>query len=290
MRWSGHLRSPPTSSPVQPQRLSFTAPAFVIDWFTLRCLALTILLVGTGLIGVGEPVPTSAASLTIDATPKSVASFTPAPNWVRDYTPAQFRQLAVATQPIDPDDFHEPLLSAAIFQATNQQRRDLKLPAFLPDEKASSAARLHAQWMARTHTLSHDETSDQESPTAALRRLVRQGLRPHATAENIADNFLLDLVPGKSFYARLENGRQVYSYQPGGPSLRAYTYDGFARTILSQWMRSPRHRAHIVDPGLRFLGVGAALARRPDHPDRIYATQDFYTPHSPAPATEPGST
>ena len=245
----------------------------------------TALLVGAGLIGVGEPLPAAAAFPTTDATQKSVVSFPPAPNWARDDTPAQFRQLDVARQSIDPDDFHEHLLSVAIFQETNQRRVDLKLPAFLPDEKASTAARLHAEWMARAHTLSHDETPGQPSPTAALSRLVRQGLRPHATAENIAYNFLLDLVPGKPFYARREHGRNVYSYRPGGPSLRAYTYDGFARAILSQWMRSPLHHAHIVDPDLRFLGVGVALAHRPNHPDTIYATQDFYTPHSTPPAT-----
>ena len=229
---------------------------------------------------------TLAASVAPTPTPatRPVAPLPGSPDWFRDDTPAQFRRLDAAKQPIDPDHLDEPLLAAAIFQETNQQRADLQLPAFLPDEKASAAARLHSEWMARHHALFHDETSDQGPPVTALDRLGQQGLRPHATAENIAFNFALDLVPGKPFYARLENGRKVYSYQPGGAALRAYTYDGYARTVLAQWMHSPLHRAHLVDPDLRFLGVGAALARQPGHPDTIYATQDFYTPHPPSPS------
>ena len=217
---------------------------------------------------------------------RSIARFSTGPDWLRDYTPAQFRQLDVARQPIDPADFHEPWLAAAIFQETNRERAALQLPGFLPDKAVADAARLHAGWMARTHRLSHDELSSQGLPITAHDRIVRQGIQPHATAENIAYNFLLNLVPGKPFYTRLEGGRTVYSYQPDGPPLRAYTYDGFARAIVAQWMHSPRHRAHIVDPGLRFLGVGTALAHRRGHPDTIYGTQDFYTPRlSPEPNT-----
>ena len=236
-------------------------------------------------LGLGTPVGAAAQPLpTATPTPAAV----PARDWFRDYTPAQFRQLDTARQPIDPADFRELLLAAAIFQETNQQRADLKLPALLPDDQAATAARLHSEWMARQHALSHDEPSDDGPPATARDRLARQGLRPHAAAENIAYNFAIDLAPGKPFYARLENGRNVYSYQPGGPALQAYTYDGFAQAVVTQWMHSPPHRANLVDPGLRFLGAGAALAHRPNHPDTIYATQDFYTPHASAPEVNTG--
>ena len=77
------------------------------------------------------------------ASPNAVAAFqplaflsaTPA-GWMRDYTPAQFRQLAVSTDRIDPVNFCESLLVAAIFQETNQQRADFHFPAFLPDGKS----------------------------------------------------------------------------------------------------------------------------------------------------------
>lgn len=237
----------------------------------LRCSLLSALLAGAWLA-----VPSCA-----DANPAgSTFPSKQAPDWFRAYPPEQFRQLDTARQPIEPTNLREHLLAAAIFQETNQRRADLGLPAFLPDEKASAAARLHSGWMARTQTLSHEEPSVQGPPVTARERLVRQGIRPHATAENIAYNFRLDLLPGKPFYPRLENGRRVYSYRPGGVPLPARTYAGFARVIVSQWMRSPLHRAHIVNPDLRFLGVGTALARRPGHPETIYATQDFYTSHS----------
>lgn len=226
-----------------------------------RCLSLLTLLASAVLIAAAVPVNAAAA------------------DWMRGYTPARSRALEAAGEPIDPADFREPLLVAAIFQETNQRRADLKLPAFLPDEKASVAARLHARWMASTHALSHDEPSGQGTPITSFDRLVQQGLRPHLSAENIAYNLLPEITPGRLFYTRLVDGRQVYSYQSDGPALRVHTYEDFARAILAQWMHSPLHRAHIVDPELRCLGVGVALAHRRGHPDTIYGVQDFFTPH-----------
>ena len=199
---------------------------------------------------------------------------------MRDYNPAQFRQLEAAKERIDPADLRESLLVAAVFQETNRQRADCGLPAFLPDERASAAARLHARWMARTHLLSHDEPSSQGTPITSYDRLVRQGRRPHLAAENIAYNLVPDITPGRLFYTRLEKGRPVYSYRSEGPSLLTHTYHDFARAVVAQWMRSPPHRAHIVDPELRFLGIGVALAHRQKHPDTIYVAQDFFTPHA----------
>ncbi len=229
--------------------------------FVLRCLSLLMLAVSAVLASV--VISTSASA-----------------NWMRDYTPSQFCRLEVAKKPIDPADFSESLLAAAIFQETNQQRVDLKLPAFLPDEKASEAARLHAKWMAGHHRLAHDEPSTPGTPLTSYDRLVQQGLRPHLAAENIAYNLVPDITPGRLFYTRPVEGRPVYSYQPGGSPLPMRTYEGFARVILAQWMHSPLHRAHIADPGLHFLGVGVALAHRRGHPDTIYAAQDFFTPHT----------
>ena len=198
---------------------------------------------------------------------------------LRDYPPPEFHQLDAAKAPIDPINFSRPLLVAAIFQETNRQRADQGLPAFLPDERASGAARLHAKWMADNHSLSHDEPSARGTPTTSSDRLVQQGLRPYLTAENIAYNLLPDITPGRPFYTRLVDGLRVYSYQPDGPALKAHTYNDFARAVLAQWMHSPLHRAHIVNPKLQFLGVGVALSHRRGHPDTIYVAQDFFTPH-----------
>ena len=241
-----------------------------------RRFSLRMLLV-SAVLAVAVPTANAAAALQPGASP----AITPA-DWMRDYTPAHFRQLMAPRGPIDPANFSEPLLAAAIFEETNQQRADLHLPAFAPDESASHAARLHARWMAGTHVLSHDEPSGRGTPVTSLDRLVRQGLRPHAAAENIAYNLLPDITPGKPFYTHLVNGQPVYSYQPDGhPSLRAHTYDDFARAIVAQWMRSPLHRANIVNPEYRFLGVGVALAHRRGHPDTIYGAQEFFTPRVP---------
>ena len=95
------------------------------------------------------------------------------------------------------------------------------------------------------------------SSVAALARLVQQGPRTPAYAENIAHNVLPDILPGRLFYTRLVNGLPVFSLRPGGPSLPPHTYDEFARVIVARWMRSLSHRMQTIDPGCRFLGVGS---------------------------------
>ena len=222
---------------------------------------------------IGSVLAAAALTHVVVAAPPSVS-------------PARFFQPPTGKATIDPADFDEPLLATAIFQETNRQRADLRLPAFSPDERASRAARLHAGWMAGKHVLSHDEPSARGTPTTALDRLVQQGLQPHAMAENTAFNLLPDIAPRSLFYTRLENGQPVYSHRPGGPPLRTHTYNDFAQVIVAQWMHSPGHRAHIADPRLRFLGVGVALAHRQGHPDTIYGVQDFFTPRASSPSAD----
>ncbi|MBE7157109.1 MAG: CAP domain-containing protein [Rhodospirillales bacterium] len=245
-----------------------------------RSFLLALWLAST-LMAAAAPANDPLAAASPAAPQPTQAATGTTPDRFRDYSPDQFRQLDSARQEIDPANFDEELLSAAIFQETNQRRADLKLLAFGFDATVRAAARKHSDQMAKGNYLSHDSTPDQPKNTTPYDRLVQAGLQPHMVAENIAFNFLLDYDPSKPFYARQEDDHTVYSYQPDGEPLRRHTYVSFAQAIVTQWMNSPPHRENLVNPDLRFLGVGCALRQEANSLDTIYADQDFFTPMPP---------
>lgn len=211
----------------------------------------------------------------------AVFAFTQEPpaasNLFRDYTPAEFSQLAAAQKEINTDDFNEELLSAAIFHETNKRRAERDLASLKFDQKVRAASVLHAQYMAKEKQLSHD-TPNQAKNTTPFDRLVKQGLRPRFSAENVAFNHVLAYEAGKPFYTRKEQRRKIYSYKPGGDPLQPNTYLSFAEAILTQWMLSPTHLKNIVSKEPEFLGVGCALSKEEKGFDKIFADQDFFSP------------
>jgi len=64
------------------------------------------------------------------------------------------------------------------------------------------------------------------------------------------------------FYARVEDERLVFSYEPEGDPIKPHTYVGFALSLLDHWMNSPGHRKNILDKNPAHLGCAARLARR----------------------------
>ena len=50
---------------------------------------------------------------------------------------------------------------------------------------------------------------------------------------------------------------------------------GSARTILRMWLASPEHRANLLHPGYRFVGVGALRGCFAGHRHTLMVTTDF---------------
>jgi uncharacterized protein YkwD len=50
---------------------------------------------------------------------------------------------------------------------------------------------------------------------------------------------------------------------------------GTPRALVSAWMHSAGHRANILDPGFRLIGIGAALGRFQGHKRTRLLTADF---------------
>jgi uncharacterized protein YkwD len=50
---------------------------------------------------------------------------------------------------------------------------------------------------------------------------------------------------------------------------------GSARVLVTAWLRSPGHRANILDPGFRVLGIGAAVGTFQGQRSTRLLTADF---------------
>lgn len=193
-------------------------------------------------------------------------------------TPASFAGLKEAGQAIDPAEFNEELLSAAIFHESNRRRVENGLAALSYHAKVRKAALQHSRLMAKHGVLSH-ATPKSKKDIQPVERLRKMGLDPRYSAENIGFDFLVQYESGREFYLREgKDGAMQFSYEPQGPALPPHTYLSFAKLIVQEWLDSPEHRKNLLSPHPRFLGIGAALHQVEKNMDRIYATQNFFTP------------
>jgi uncharacterized protein YkwD len=188
-------------------------------------------------------------------------------------SPAQFFKRPEADARIKKDSVDIPLLEAAIFQATNQERLDLKLPLFKHSWTLNLAARKHSQEMSDLQFFDHF------SPTAANHtlgdRLKNVGLPNVNCGENLAVLPAMEMGSGSRIITDNPDGTQTLTDEKTGQRIDYYTYAELARTVADQWMHSPPHRANIVNPQYHFLGVGAVRGPYDKGQDSFYMTQNF---------------
>ena len=125
-----------------------------------------------------------------------------------------------------------------IIELVNVQRRTImgpSCPALVNNPALSSAAQQHAVDMARNNYFSHTSRNGK----TPWQRINGAGYQPRRTAENIAAG------------------------------------DQSADATLARWMRSPSHRANILNCALREIGVGVASNANSRY--NIYWVQDFGT-------------
>ncbi len=172
---------------------------------------------------------------------------TPTPNpladWYSGHTAETFSQLPLARQKLDREALDHAFLSAAIFHATNAARRSQKLRPLIPLPALREAAWGHSRDMALGGFFSHGNPRDPAKASPFL-RLDAAGAKNMAAGENIS------------------------SLGAGG-----YTYWGYARAVVAQWMKSPGHRANILRANYTHLGCGAHPCGCPHF--HLLATQDF---------------
>ena len=123
--------------------------------------------------------------------------------------------------------------------------------------------------MARVGFFSHDSPVPGRETLAA--RVTQVGFRYQTVAENIIE----------ARYMAYENGRQFHVLDPvrcdfayvNGEKILPQTYASVARQMVRRWMKSPGHRANILNAGVREHGFALAPNKDRSLCGGIYATQ-----------------
>lgn len=192
--------------------------------------------------------------------------------------PEEFALLPEAGERVVFEDFNQALMSAAIFHETNRVRRRLGLAPFVHMPKLDQAADLKAAIGVVQGELTHDNPLPLTATPAD--RVRATGLRYRQVAENIARIGLFDLPPGVSQVGvRQRAGRTEFYRLDTKQVVQLRSYADFAAAVVTSWMNSPGHRAHIVNPELTALGCAARPCRSQmvNH-EQVYAVQVFLAP------------
>lgn len=172
---------------------------------------------------------------------------------------------AAASPLIDVSHFNAEVIGRQIHEKTNMERRRAGLPELAWNPALASAATGHSADMARRNYFSHK--SKGLFRRSDLRdRTTRAGHSGGLVAENIA---MLPTYRSQQYGTSVQNGQYRNWVQTDG-----CTYDQLSDWAMEQWMNSPGHRANILHPGLRSLGVGVALGQKDGVP-YVYLTQNF---------------
>lgn len=174
--------------------------------------------------------------------------------------PAQAPPPAEAPPPVDaPQPAQGDALEWEVARLVNVERARAGLPDLVPNELLSEAARAHSEEMIRLGYFDH------HSPVAA----------------------------NKTMTERMRNVG-ITGFGQAGENIAMGTFgvNREAEELVRAWMDSPGHRRNILDPGVRFIGVGIAWRG-----GELFATQLFTRtvevqgrpqPQAPPPPQVPG--
>ncbi|WP_420149188.1 CAP domain-containing protein [Spirosoma sp.] len=158
-----------------------------------------------------------------------------------------------------PDIF---LLDIALFQATNEARRQAGLPILQYDRALHQAAQGHAESMVQHDYTAHEDLYNLASLTL-LKRVQKQTNRFSSIGENVGQYQTID-TPDR-FGVRFSSRRRQYEYVDleNKQVYKPYTYASYARYAVVQWLNSPHHRANLLNPLYTHVGCAARLSARP---------------------------
>jgi uncharacterized protein YkwD len=169
---------------------------------------------------------------------------------------------SISQQTIALDKPDTLLLDMALFQATNEARRQAGLRLLQYDQALQVAARNHAQSMITHNYYSHDDFHSLNELTP-LRRINNQTTQFFGFAENIGQYQTIDTPDW--FCARLNKRTHQYEYLDSQTNqiFQPYTYAGYARYAVKQWLNSPHHRANLLNPLFTHVGCSGRLSANP---------------------------
>ena len=187
----------------------------------------------------------------------------------------KFGLLPALQQKIELATFDGPLLARAIFHETNRVRTQLGLKRLKPWDKLDTAAETQASVGALLRPPSH--TNPFPMIATPLDRVKFAGADVKFVAENIA-NIPLQYSPSDLIVLATVNGRKQVLDGRSMEPLSNHTYASLAAAFVDAWMKSPGHRANIVNAELTHLGCSSQPTKTVQEVDMVYAVQVFCTP------------
>lgn len=150
-----------------------------------------------------------------------------------------------------------PLLHAAIFFVTNQERKKAGLKPFEYQSEIELVASKHAQDMVKYGFYSH--TSKIRIKRSVQDRFHLEGLNPKYFGENICSTYGLQYQTGRKVNPPYRSGEFTYAFTSKVEKIPPHSYLSFAKSVVLLWMQSPGHRQNILNPSFTTLGCGASL-------------------------------
>jgi uncharacterized protein YkwD len=160
------------------------------------------------------------------------------------YNHVNFSKQEEINQTINLDKIDYPLLHAAIFFLTNQERAKRKKEIIFWNKNLEIAAFNHSKMMADLKFFSHSSKIKKRKEPEDRAKIA--GITNPFIAENIAKT-------------------------PVNPQ---DTYLSLSKKIVSQWMNSTGHKSNILSKEALELGVGVFIIKEKEF-NYVYSTQNF---------------
>ena len=160
-----------------------------------------------------------------------------------------------------------------IIRITNEEREKAGLRPFEHDHAISDIARDHSEQMILRgfqHTIGGKDPTDRALAVGYNCRAYRgDGSYSYGLSENITQH------PRVLRWSGTSSGWSGYRWRPASYYADA---EAAARSMVRGWMRSPGHRANILDRDSRRIGVGVAVKLSTKYGwtvETFYGTQNF---------------
>ncbi len=180
-----------------------------------------------------------------------------------------FLKINKVNKSIDFSAINYPLLHAAIFYETNQERIKAGVSVLRFHQSLEAAAYGHALDMRTYNFFSHTSVVSGKENLGDRARLA--GFNWTRIGENIAISFGINYEAGTPVYSPNQNGG-YFSYEYKGDPILPHTYLTFAKAVVNQWMNSPGHKANMLNVNYSYMGIGAAHYKN----SSFYMMDNFY--------------
>ncbi|MFN3917511.1 MAG: CAP domain-containing protein [Flavobacteriales bacterium] len=185
--------------------------------------------------------------------------------------PSDFTVLSELDKPVKNGDKALVLLEAAVWHYINIEREKKRIKLLTYDVSLQQAARFHSEQMCEKKFFSH--TGKDPKMKSPHQRIMHFGGKYKTTGENIVEDFLFEEVEAGVIITP-----QEFYIESGKGKTYPYTYRQLAQILVKSWMKSPPHKANILDKSYTHGAIGISLcpADGKKYKDfRVLATQCF---------------